>query len=338
MATDLVPLIVYVTYIQYNTSTFKEKEIMAYTKPQTTKNPKLDWARYVYENYMRDIAQLQQDWKELDEKCRFTRGEALHHQTELVSDTDKSGIYGPSNGELVLPQQYTETLKKRKEAQEMVSVSGISKVRVSMEQVETAKEGSQEEEVEEPDEQTNKIRDGSVVKLFQVEGKSGNIAFATDFSSFFNPNAGGGKIYEIHNMQCSSKEDLVNKIIHPGRLLVAQSLQDITFYLSFLQILQSEREEVLNQLELDIPNLTVEQRVEPMIIIVQLTRKAQIKIKWNIIWVATNERLRYDISVSCKDEVADHYIENEQVYPYLSGEKQLYSCEDVVSFVEGFEF
>ncbi|KAK4326742.1 hypothetical protein Pmani_002760 [Petrolisthes manimaculis] len=105
-----------------------------------------------------------------------------------------------------------------------------------------------------------------------------------------------------------------------------------------MRILQSEREEVINQLELDIPNLTVEQRVEPMFIIIQLTRKSQIKIKWNIIWVAKNERLKYDISVSCKDEVADHYIENEQVYPYLSGEKQLYSCEDVVSFVEGFEF
>lgn len=67
-------------------------------------------------------------------------------------------------------------------------------------------------------------------------------------------------------------------------------------------MLQNEREEVASQLELDVPNLEVERRGETMLITIQLTRNAQVQIKWNIIWVAKNERLRYDISVICEDE------------------------------------
>lgn len=67
----------------------------------------------------------------------------------------------------------------------MVSVSGISKLRVSVEQVEAEKERSQDkEEVEAQD--TSKTSEESVVKLFQVEGKSGDIVIATDFSASFH--------------------------------------------------------------------------------------------------------------------------------------------------------
>lgn len=85
-------------------------------------------------------------------------------------------------------------------------------------------------------------------------------------------------------------------------------------------MLQNEREEVANQLELDVPNLEVERRVEPMLITIQLTRSAQVKIKWNIIWVAKNERLRYNISVICEEEGKVFSINYLQIYTanYLS--------------------
>lgn len=68
---------------------------MAFTIPQTQRNPKLEWGRLVYGNHMRDIAQLQQDLEELDEKCKFLTGEAVHHQTQLTSDMDSSRYVCP---------------------------------------------------------------------------------------------------------------------------------------------------------------------------------------------------------------------------------------------------
>lgn len=95
-----------------------------------------------------------------------------------------------------------------------------------------------------------------------------------------------------------------NKIfcVHQSVLTIEYYYKDNNFVTFSDQMLQNEREEVASQLELDVPNLEVERRGETMLITIQLSRNAQVKIKWNIIWVAKNERLQYDISVICEDE------------------------------------
>lgn len=64
-------------------------------------------------------------------------------------------------------------------------------------------------------------------------------------------------------------------------------------------MLRDERNETVDQLEEEIPNLTVERGIEPVVLKFLPTRDHEIQAVWGIKWDSKNSKLRYMIFIDC---------------------------------------
>ncbi|XP_045602642.1 uncharacterized protein [Procambarus clarkii] len=315
--------------------------MMAPFKKEKDVTSKVELVRRLHSKLTQEVAQMRNYLGELEKKNNFLQAEALRHQVELSSDYPHVRILGPKEEkQLKLDQEHVEFLQKRLEIQKLISLNTILKSNVAVKQIEGMDEGLEEESRHNKDTRSSVIisdaNEKGVLKLWSIEGTVGKHMYSTNFLANYSVKSPGGKIINVEDLHLSSGSDIIKKLLQPPRDLQPSTLQQFTADLYFFQILCDEREETVSQLENDIDGLVIERELEPMVLTFFPTEEHEIKILWKIVWDSRNNRLKYNIFVSCEDDVAIRYSSSKEVYPFLSGKKLLQTREEVADFVNAF--
>lgn len=308
---------------------------MAPHQKDKTDTSKMGIVRRLYRNLTQDVAKMRDHLKQLNKKMRFLQVEALLHQTQLSLEHPDFRTLGPKHRKLQLCQERIELLQKRRENQKLVCLGTLVKVDVAMERIEGMDEGLEDEE-QDKQTSTGQITEKGVMKLWSVEGTIGEHIFSSTFLANYNVDNPRGKIDKVGNLLLSPSGGGVQKMITPARVSQPKFVNQFISDLSFFQILRDEREETVSHLESDIPNLEIERILEPLVIKFLPTHDHEINILWAIVWDSRNNRFKYRIAVNCDDEVPIRYSSSNEVYPFLSGRKQLRERQEVVEFIEAF--
>lgn len=289
-----------------------------------------------------DMVVLRKRLVELKRRAGLLWSETLQHQLRLTQSSEDQRILGHSSlQDLSILEKYMDLMNKRLEVQQKVSLSGLSEVTVEVKRVvglsdepeplPSPKHHRVKDDISETDSDTEK----GVFKLYQAEGTIGDVAYATSYLMKSKVGEEEGRVAELNDLNLGTQSAVVKKMLTPVTLGLPETAYHFSADLYYYKILHDERGEALDHLESEVPDVEVVRDMEPIVVQLQSSGQHQVKLQWNIIWCDLNSRFKYNISVTCSEEVVARYSRAD-VYPYLSKKKKLQTVDDVISFGEDF--
>lgn len=298
----------------------------------------------MYSAFAKDIALLQRRLTGMKKRASYLFSEAQHHQLQMLEQSFSKKVLS-NNKRNNLNDVYLDIMSRKVETQQMVTQSGVTKLKIEVSHAagftdelqlspipSRRKRRKMEHEIDLEDQVT---REKGVFRLFQVEGTTGDAAYASSVMVRRNVGQSCGKAMSLINLRIGTQSSIPKQMLTPVRLNVPETVYCFTNDLYYYKMLLEERQEALDQMESDVPGLEEIEHSEPVVLRLLCQGQHEVEVIWGLQWDELNCIFKYNISLNCAEEVATRYSRS-NLYRYLSGQRKLKTQEEVISFAEMF--